>query len=445
MQNDHANERITNMLAQIEEIQPDLTALRRDFHHYPETGWLEMRTSAVIAKRLTELGYKVLTGRDVCQEGARLGVPSQEELEAHAQRALEQGAPQAYLTEDMREGYTGVIGILECGEGPTLAMRFDIDALGMCECEAQSHRPRAEGFASENPGMMHACGHDGHAAIGLGIAQILMAHREELHGTVKLLFQPGEEGARGAGAMVAKGHLDDVDVFIGSHIAPTESLDDGDVTAGTWGSLATVKYDVTFLGEAAHAGGYPEKGHNALLAAASAVLALHAIPRHSGGQSRVNVGTLHAGTGRNVVPDRATMQLEVRGETTEINTFMEESALAACRGAAMMQGCALETTVMGRAEGQHSDLALIERIGDVVRRDLPHLRLSSEQNARNWGSEDISLMMNRVQAHGGLATYMRVMTPMAGAQHTVTFDFDESVLGKSVAVFCAAALDILGA
>ena len=445
MHNDHANERITNMLAQIEEIQPDLTALRRDFHHYPETGWLEMRTSAVIAKRLTELGYRVLTGRDVCQEGARLGVPSQEELEAHAQRALEQGAPQAYLTEDMREGYTGVIGILECGEGPTLAMRFDIDALGMCECEAQSHRPRAEGFASENPGMMHACGHDGHAAIGLGIAQILMAHREELHGTVKLLFQPGEEGARGAGAMVAKGHLDDVDVFIGSHIAPTESLDDGDVTAGTWGSLATVKYDVTFLGEAAHAGGYPEKGHNALLAAASAVLALHAIPRHSGGQSRVNVGTLHAGTGRNVVPDRATMQLEVRGETTEINTFMEESALAACRGAAMMQGCTLETTVMGRAEGQHSDLALIERIGDVVRRDLPHLRLSSEQNARNWGSEDISLMMNRVQAHGGLATYMRVMTPMAGAQHTVTFDFDEAVLGRSVAVFCAAALDILGA
>lgn len=445
MHNDHANERITNMLAQIEKIQPDLTALRRDFHHYPETGWLEMRTSAVIAKRLTELGYRVLTGRDVCQEGARLGVPAQEELEAHAQRALEQGAPQAYLTQDMREGYTGVIGILECGEGPTLAMRFDIDALGMCECEAQSHRPRAEGFASENPGMMHACGHDGHAAIGLGIAQILMAHREELHGTVKLLFQPGEEGARGAGAMVAKGHLDDVDVFIGSHIAPTESLDDGDVTAGTWGSLATVKYDVTFLGEAAHAGGYPEKGHNALLAAASAVLALHAIPRHSGGQSRVNVGTLHAGTGRNVVPDRATMQLEVRGETTEINTFMEESALAACRGAAMMQGCTLETTVMGRAEGQHSDLALIERIGDVVRRDLPHLRLSSEQNARNWGSEDISLMMNRVQAHGGLATYMRVMTPMAGAQHTVTFDFDEAVLGRSVAVFCAAALDILGA
>ena len=95
------------------------------------------------------------------------------------------------------------------------------------------------------------------------------------------------------------------------------------------------------------------------------------------------------------------------------------------------------------AEGQHSDLPLLERIADVVRRDLPQLTVSSIQNAQNWGSEDISLMMNRVQAHGGLATYMRVMTPMAGAQHTVTFDFDEEVLPRSVMVFAAAALDVL--
>ena len=99
---------------------------------------------------------------------------------------------------------------------------------------------------------------------------------------------------------------------------------------------------------------------------------------------------------------------------------------------------------MGEAEGQHSDLPLLERIADVVRRDLPQMRVSSVENAQNWGSEDISLMMNRVQAHGGQATYMRVMTPMAGAQHTVTFDFDEQVLSRSVMVFCAAALDVLG-
>ena len=75
--------------------------------------------------------------------------------------------------------------------------------------------------------------------------------------------------------------------------------------------------------------------------------------------------------------------------------------------------------------------------------DLPELTLSSQQNARNWGSEDISILMNRVQAHGGLATYMRVMTSMAGAQHTVSFDLDERVIGRSVAVFCAAVLELM--
>ena len=435
---------IERIVALAQELSPELTALRRDFHHYPETGWLEMRTSAIIAKRLTELGYDVKTGRTVCAEGARMGLPDADTLRRHAQEALAQGAPAAYLTPDMAEGFTGVIGELRCGEGPVLALRFDIDALGMTECPADTHRPTREGFSSANAGSMHACGHDGHAAIGLGVAQVLMALRDQLHGTVRLLFQPGEEGARGARAMVAAGHLDDVDVFIGSHIAPTGGPDDGDVTPGTWGSLATTKYDVTFTGLAAHAGGFPEKGKNALLAAASAVLALQAIPRHSGGQSRVNVGTLHAGTGRNVIPDRAVMQLEVRGETTEINQYMAEMAVAACEGAARMQGCACEMVKMGEAEGQHSDLPLLERIADVVRRDLPQMRVSSTENAQNWGSEDISLMMNRVQAHGGQATYMRVMTPMAGAQHTVTFDFDEQVLSRSVMVFCAAALDVLG-
>ena len=434
-------ERITRLAA---ELQPYMTGIRRSIHRFPETGWLEMRTSALIARELTEMGYEVMTGRSVCREEARMGVPDTQTTKKHLERVLAYGAEEAYLTQEMREGFTGVVGVLRCGEGPTVALRFDIDALGMQECAEETHRPHAEGFASVNKGMMHACGHDGHAAIGLGAAKVLMEMKDSLHGTVRLLFQPGEEGARGARAMVAAGHLDDVDVFIGSHIAPTDSLDDGDVTAGTYGSLATTKYDVIFTGKAAHAGGYPEKGSNALLAACTAALNLHAIARHSGGQSRVNVGTLHAGTGRNVIADRAVMQLEVRGETTEINAFVAASAVEICEGAARMQGCSVEMIRMGEAEGQHSDLCLIERIAQTVKEQLPDLTLSSVQNAQNWGSEDISIMMNRVQSRGGLATYMRVMTPMAGDQHTVTFDFDESVLEKSVRVFCAAAVDVLG-
>ena len=433
----------TEIIRRSEALAPWLTQLRRSIHRFPETGWLEMRTSALIARHLTDMGYEVITGRAACAEGARMGVPDGKTTQAHLERVLAYGCEEAYLTPDMREGFTGVVGVLRCGEGPTVAMRFDIDALGMQECPDAAHRPAHEGFASVNPGMMHACGHDAHAAIGLGTAKVLAEMKDQLHGTIKLLFQPGEEGARGAKAMVAAGHLDDVDVFIGSHVAPTDSLDDGDVTPGTYGSLATTKYDVTFRGLAAHAGGFPEKGKNALLAAASAVLALHAIPRHSAGESRINVGTLRAGTGRNVIPDEAVMQLEVRGETTEINSFMAQSAEDVCRGAAAMYGCTVEMKKMGEAEGQHSDEALLARIGDVVRRDLPQLTVSSVENAKNWGSEDISVMMNRVQAHGGLATYMRVTTPMASAQHTVKFDLDERVLVTGVQVFCAAAMDFL--
>ena len=428
---------------EIDAIQPELVRIRRDLHRCPETGWLEMRTTAILAKTLRAMGYETYTGRAVCKEGARLGLPDEAILAAHAERALAQGAPEDELTQDVRAGYTGVVAVLRCGEGATLAMRFDIDALPMAECPQETHRPTREGFASVNPGMMHACGHDGHAAIGLGVAHILAAHRDALRGTVKLIFQPAEEGVRGAYAIVENGWLDDVDVLLASHIAPTGQKDDGDVTVGTWGSLATTKYDAVFTGRAAHAGGFPEQGKNALLAAASAALALHAIPRHSGGQSFVNVGTLRAGSGRNVVPDHALMQVEVRGETTEINRFMMARTEEICRGAAAMQGCACSLTVMGTAEGQHSDLALIERLGAVIRRDLPGLTLSTEQNVKNWGSDDVSVMMNRVQAHGGQAAYMRAMADMAGAQHTVTFDFDEAVLGKSVAVFCAAAMALM--
>ena len=416
---------------------------RRDFHKYPETGWLEMRTSAVIAETLTKLGYEVYTGRQVCEDGARMGVPSDETLREHSALVREQGVPMEYLTSDMEEGFTGVVGVLRCGEGPVVALRFDIDALGLIENPDEKHRPSKEGFASVNEGMMHACGHDGHATIGLGTAEVLMQIRDQLHGTVKLLFQPGEEGARGARAMVAKGWLDDVDYFAGTHVAPDDGPDDGDVTPGTYGSLATTKYDIYFHGKASHAGGFPEKGCNALVAAACAVMNLQAIPRHSGGISRVNVGTMHAGTGRNVVPDEAKLELEVRGETTEINHYMDECATRICRAAADMYGCTCDMVMMGAADSQRSDMELVDRIAAMIGSHLPDLRVSSCTNAQNWGSEDISIMMNRVQEHGGQAVYMRSMTSMESAQHTVNFDFDEKVLSKGIEIFSAIVYDLL--
>lgn len=426
-----------------EEQRDELIQLRRDFHRYPETSWLEMRTSAKIAEYLTELGMEVLTGKDVCREEARIGVPDPDILERHFSQVKEQGAPARFLTEELEQGYTGVVGILRCGEGPTVALRFDIDALPMEEAEDLEHRPFREGFSSQNPGMMHACGHDCHAAIGLGTARILSELRDQLHGTVKFLFQPGEEGTKGAYAMVENGHLDGVDYFAGTHVAPDDKEDDGDITPGTYGSLATCKYNVFFHGQAAHAGGFPEEGKNAVLAAAHAAVGLSGIARHSQGISRVNVGVIRGGSNSNVVADEAMISMEVRGETDEINQYMDRRAKEICQAAAMMEECSCEMRLMGRAPSQVSSPELIDRISNLVRNHLPQYRVSSNPNAKNWGSEDIGFMMNRVQEQGGLAVYMRTMTKMASPQHTVRFDVDEDVLVKGAVSFSAIVCDLL--
>lgn len=426
-----------------EEQRDELIQLRRDFHRYPETSWLEMRTSAKIAEYLTELGMEVLTGKNVCREEARIGVPDPDILERHFSQVKEQGAPARFLTEELEQGYTGVVGILRCGEGPTVALRFDIDALPMEEAEDLEHRPFREGFSSQNPGMMHACGHDCHAAIGLGTARILSALRDQLHGTVKFLFQPGEEGTKGAYAMVENGHLDGIDYFAGTHVAPDDKEDDGDITPGTYGSLATCKYNVFFHGQAAHAGGFPEEGKNAVLAAAHAAVGLSGIARHSQGISRVNVGVIRGGSNSNVVADEAMISMEVRGETDEINQYMDRRAKEICQAAAMMEECSCEMRLMGRAPSQVSSPELIDRISNLVRNHLPQYRVSSNPNAKNWGSEDIGFMMNRVQEQGGQAVYMRTMTKMASPQHTVRFDVDEDILVKGAVSFSAIVCDLL--
>ena len=121
--------RFSYIKSRARDMLPEMVATRRDLHKFAETGWLEMRTSSLIARKLTDLGYKVLVGEDVCLREARMGVPEEAVLEANYARAQAQGGDPEFLPFT-RGGMTGVIGILECGEGPTVAMRFDIDALG---------------------------------------------------------------------------------------------------------------------------------------------------------------------------------------------------------------------------------------------------------------------------------------------------------------------------
>jgi len=420
-------------IAETAALAPMLSALRRDFHRHAETGWTEMRTASLIARRLTELGCEVLIGRAVSDDEARMGVPDAAVLAAAYERAKAEGGDVQFL-EEVKDGFTGVIGIIRGAQpGPVTAMRFDIDALGVAESTDSTHCPAREGFASIHDGAMHACGHDGHATIGLGTAEILMRHRDEICGTVKLIFQPAEEGVRGARSIVAAGHLDDVDVLLGAHVTSRPADAAYDIIPGAGGSLATTKLDAYFTGRASHAGAAPEKGVNAMLAMASAIMNLQAIPRHSGGATRINVGRAEAGTGRNVTPDRARLELEIRGANTELNEYMEAYARRIITAAADMHGCGVEIRLMGAAPSLESTPELMEEIRD--RAPLWGLTPAEKLRAQGGGSEDFSYMMNRVQERGGKATFMRICAPCAGAAHMPTYDFDESVLLVGVRAF----------
>lgn len=433
------------ILGKADEIEQELIETRRDFHAHPETGWFEMRTSALIAEKLSQLGYEVTTGKKVCKEGTRMGVPENKELEAHFLEITtnEKEKRNVLITEEMKEGYTGVIGTLFCGTGPEIVFRFDIDALPIKESRKETHRPFQKGFCSQYDGIMHACGHDCHATIGLGVAKILSEIKSELHGTVKLIFQPAEEGTRGACGIVDAGHLDHADYFVASHVSSAYDDSEIDLIPGSFGALATTKYTMRFSGRSAHAGRVPEEGRNAVLAAAHAAVGVAGISRHSEGMSRVNVGSIHGGTGRNIVADEAILTMEVRGETTRINEYMSRRACEVCNAAAAMEGCSCQIIKEGYAPSQISDETFVNHIAELVHREYPHYKVKEPLQVKNLDSEDVGFMMSQVQNHGGQATYMRLITKMEAPQHTSEFDVDESVLKKGVVVFSAIAASVL--
>jgi aminobenzoyl-glutamate utilization protein A len=415
-------------------------ARRRDFHKHAEAAWTEFRTASIVAKTLQELGYEVLAGDQVIDPKAMMGAPSAAELERHFQRAIEQGADAGWA-ERMRGGKTGVVGVMKFRKpGPTVALRMDIDANDLVEAAEEKHRPFREGFASVNRGAMHACGHDGHTATGLGVAEVLAGLKDRLAGTVKLIFQPAEEGVRGAKAMVARGVVDDVKYIVGAHLG-VGLKKTGQVTCRTEGFLATTKLDATFTGKPAHAGGAPEQGRNAVLAAAAATLNLHAIPRHSQGASRINVGVIQGGTGRNVIAAQALIKVETRGATTAINDYVYGEAVRIIEAAAAMHGCSVAVQLMGGAAGCENDPALVARIEQVAKRQKLFSEVLPAGNI--GGSEDCTYFMERVQQKGGQAAYVMIGTELAAGHHDAFFDIDENVLVSGIALLAGAAADLL--
>ena len=178
-------------------LKQQLIAWRRDFHRYPEQGFLEIRTASRIAAELARLGYRLRLGREVMSEAAIMSKPDAATTAAHAAWARAYGAEPAWF-DALKDGYTAVVADWDSGKpGPTTVLRVDMDALPIDESDAPDHLPQRRGFRSENPGSMHACGHDGHSAIGLAVATLIAANRAALCGTIRLIFQPAEEGVRG--------------------------------------------------------------------------------------------------------------------------------------------------------------------------------------------------------------------------------------------------------
>ena len=347
---------MNKILETLEAEREELADWRHDFHMHPELGLEETRTAGIVAQKLRSWGIEV--------------------------------------TEHV--GVTGVVGVIngDLGPGRSIGLRCDMDALPITECSSQS-------WKSTVKGKMHACGHDGHLAVGLGVAQWIKDHADQLCGKIKLVFQPAEEGTRGARPMAESGILDDVDFIVCTHIGSSVPLPQ--VAVCTHGYLATTKLDIYFEGVPAHAGANPEKGRSALMAACSAAMMLVGIPRSGEGDTRIAVGRLTAGEGRNVVPVHARLQIETRGSTADVNRYMVDCVKRITAGTALAYDVKSRIEKVGEASELITDQAVTDDLVSIAR------AAPSIEAVELWddirGSDDCTILINRVRAHGGKSGY----------------------------------------
>jgi len=416
-----------------------LISLRRELHRYPEPAWREFYTTARIAGELRTLpADEVLLGPEVLDADSRLAVPDADELDEWLAGARERAADADRVDPDdldaLEGGYTGAMAVLDRGEGPTLGLRVDIDGLPITESTDEAHHPVAAEFRSERDGYMHACGHDGHVTLGLGVLRAVAD--SDFTGTLKVFFQPAEEIVGGGKAVAESGHLDDVDALLAVHLGLDHPT--GEVVAGIDDFLAVSHIDAEFTGEPAHAGAHPEEGRNAVQAMATAVQNLYAIPRHSDGGTRVNAGRVGGGTASNIIAEEAFIEGEVRGESEELMAYTREKAERVIRSAATMHDCDVTIEEGGRAPGGHSDEAVVDQVAAAAE-DAAMVDSIVYRDALG-GSEDATYLLQRVQDNGGVAGYVCIGTDHPGGHHTSTFDVDEDSLVIGVEVLAESIL-----
>ena len=281
---------------------PSLDALYQDLHRHPELSFQEKRTAALLAERLRALGFDVTEG----------------------------------------VGRTGIVGVLRNGNRPVLMVRTDLDALPVAERTGLA-------YASENAGVMHACGHDVHMTAWIGAATLLSQARSQWRGTLVFVGQPAEETGEGAAAMLADGLLSRFpkpDYVLAMH--DTEAMPAGHVDAQPGGvASASNGVDIVFHGKGGH-GALPHLAIDPVVIAARTVVALQTIVAREIDPldaAVVTVGTFNAGTKRNVIPDEATLQLTVRSYKPEVQKHLLESIARIARAEAAAANAPREPTV----------------------------------------------------------------------------------------------------
>ena len=427
-------------------LKDELIKDRRYFHSHPETGWFTFFTTAVLAKRLSDLGYEVSLGEKVVKSDARLGVGSKEQCQKAIERAKTLLSPEeAKYLEYMKDGLTGLTAFIDTKRpGKFSAFRFDIDSVDVTESADADHRPCKDGFGADIAGIMHACGHDGHASIGLGVAKLIAQNLDDFNGKFKFIFQTAEEGTRGAVAMEAAGVLEGIEYLLGGHIGFQAETNRG-IICGTNKLLATSKFDVHITGRSAHAAGAPQDGANALLAAAQMALNMHGITRHAKGVTRINVGVLRAGEGRNVIAPNGYLACETRGEDTNLNEFMYKKCMDIVKGVSEIYDVDSKVVMTGGTSGANSDKEVTEIFYEAAKQS-PFIDDDKIVKELDFGAcEDFAHFMRALQDRGAKSGYMMIGTNLKAGHHNSKFDFDEECLVAGVDIYLRAAYKLNGA
>jgi len=384
---------LKNVRLEIRALQPQLVEWRRQIHQKPELGFQEKITAEFISQKLQNWGIEHQVG--IAQ--------------------------------------TGIVAIIK-GEksapGKVLAIRADMDALPIQELNEVP-------YCSQRDGIMHACGHDGHTAIALGTAYYLHQHRQELNGTVKIIFQPAEEGPGGAKPMIAAGVLNnpDVDAIIGLHLWNNLSL--GTVGVRPGALMAAVElFRCTIFGKGGH-GAIPHQTVDSLVVAAQIVSALQTIVSRNINpldSAVVTVGELHAGTAVNVIADTAKMGGTVRYFNPDLAGFFKERIEKIIAGICQSHGANYDLDYIHLYPPVINDAQVAALVRSVAE-EVIEIPIGVFSECQTMGGEDMSFFLQEVPGCYFFLGSANAEKKLDYPHHHPRFDFDETALPIGVEMF----------